>query len=81
MSFYLQRKTLIMRSNLIISCLELTFFSLLKTFHTLKIYLNSIQDVGLGQKKKKFGDISFKVFDEPIISQNSLKFLLAEKTK
>ena len=32
-------------------------------------------------KKKKFGDISFKVLDEPIISQNSLKFLLAENTK
>ena len=34
-----------------------------------------------GSKKKKFGDISFKVLDEPIISQNSLKFLLAENTK
>ena len=45
------------------------------------IDLNSIQDYAQGQKKKKFGDISFKVLYEPIILQNSLKFSLAENTK
>ena len=32
-------------------------------------------------KKKKFGDISLRVFDEPISSQKFLKYLLAENTR